>query len=202
VSTHVGILLTAFSLALSVAAVGPIPRSFGQVAPPLNQSEQDHSAHHPGTNLEGTPDATPAPAQSGRAPIGMMGQTGMMGDMRQMMRNMMSAQSGMMSADVEGRIATLRAELKITDAQTPQWNRFADALRNAGKSMNGMFEQMMQPATSVTLPARFERQEKMLSAHLNSLRTLKDAVEPLYAALSDAQKKLADGLMIGPMGMM
>jgi hypothetical protein len=30
----------------------------------------------------------------------------------------------------------------------------------------------------------------------------KDAAEPLYAALSDEQKKLADALMIGPMGMM
>ena len=42
----------------------------------------------------------------------------------------------------------------------------------------------------------------MLSAHLNSLKTLKDAAEPFYAALSDEQKKVVDGLMIGPMGVM
>jgi hypothetical protein len=41
----------------------------------------------------------------------------------------------------------------------------------------------------------------MLAAHLNALRTLKDAADPLYAAFSADQKKVADGLMIGPMGM-
>ncbi len=131
-----------------------------------------------------------------------------MGDARpmmSMMHNMMTmlgAQSGMMMPDAEGRLAALKIQLKITDAQAAQWSRFADALRTTAKSMNGMFEQMVQPGTTATLPARLERHEKMLSAHLNALRTLKDAVEPLYASLSDEQKKLADGLMIGPMGMM
>jgi hypothetical protein len=83
--------------------------------------------------------------------MGPGGQMGMMGDMKQMMpmmRNMMTmmgAQSGMMAADVEERIASLRTELKITDAQAARWNRFADALRATAKSMNGMFEQMMPP---------------------------------------------------------
>jgi hypothetical protein len=108
----------------------------------------------------------------------------------------------MMSADVEGRIASLKAALKITDAQAPQWNRFAEALRTAGKSMNGMFEQMMQPSTAATLPAGLERQEKMLTAHLNSVKTLREAADPLYAVLNDEQKKVADGLRVGPMGMM
>jgi hypothetical protein len=141
----------------------------------------------------------------------MMGpgsQTGMMGDMKQMMpmmRNMMTmmgARSGMMAADVEGRIASLKTELKITDAQAPQWNRFADALRTTAKSMNGMFEQMMPAGTEAALPERLQRHEKMMSAHLNALKTLREAVEPLYAALSEGQKRVADQLMIGPMGMM
>jgi len=41
-----------------------------------------------------------------------------------------------------------------------------------------------------------------MAAHLDSLRKLKVAVEPLYAALSADQKKTADELMVGPMGMM
>jgi uncharacterized protein GlcG (DUF336 family) len=44
--------------------------------------------------------------------------------------------------------------------------------------------------------------EKMMAAHLDSLRKLKATVEPLYAALSADQKKIADELMVGPMGMM
>jgi hypothetical protein len=206
--------LTTIALAAALATSSAPPFGFAQTQSPPASSVEDHGAHHPGTTAEPAP-ATPPSAGSTTAQPGgmpsMMGQgaqMGMMGDMRQMMsmmRNMMTmmgAQSGMMSADVEGRIASLKTELKITDAQTAQWNRFADALRATAKSMNGMFEQMMQTGAAATLPARLDRHEKMMSAHLNSLKTLKDAAEPLYAALSDDQKKIADRLMVGPMGMM
>lgn len=214
-NTYTRISLPILGLALTLAVVGGAPSGFAQTSPPPAQTDQDHSAHHPGASTEGAPAAAPAPgpaaAHSGQTPMGMMGQrgkAGMMGgdtkQMMSMMRNMMSmmsAQSGMMSSNVEGRIASLKTDLKITDAQAPQWNRFADALRGTAKSMNSMYQQMMQPGTAATLPARLDRQEKMLSAHLTSLKTLKEALEPLYSSFSDEQKKLADG-MIGPMGMM
>jgi hypothetical protein len=144
---------------------------------------------------------------------GMMdqgGQNGMMmgGDMQQMMSmmsnmmTMMSAQSGMMSLNVEGRIASLKTELKINDAQAPLWNRFAEALRGVAKTMNEAQGRMMHPGPDGTLPTRLEHQEKMLAAHLSSVQALEAAVGPLYASFSNEQKKIADGLMIGPMGMM
>jgi hypothetical protein len=40
-----------------------------------------------------------------------------------------------------------------------------------------------------------------MTVHLDALRKLKAAVEPLYGALSDDQKKTADHLMVGPMAM-
>jgi xanthine dehydrogenase YagS FAD-binding subunit len=40
--------------------------------------------------------------------------------------------------------------------------------------------------------------EKMMTAHLEALRKFEAAVDPLYAALSDEQKKIADELLIGP----
>lgn len=119
------------------------------------------------------------------------------GDMKQMMsmmRNMMtmmSAETGMMSSNVEGRIASLKTELEITDAQAPQWNRFAEALRGTAGSMNGMYGQMMPPGATATLPARLDRQETMLSAHLSSLKALKEALEPLYASHSATSRRNA-----------
>jgi len=59
---------------------------------------------------------------------------------------------------------------------------------------------MMQP--SGTLPEKLAAREKAMTTHLEALRKLKAAVEPLYAALSDDQKKTADQLMVGPMGIM
>jgi hypothetical protein len=55
---------------------------------------------------------------------------------------------------------------------------------------------------SFELPERLERMEKFFSSHLESLRTMRAALQPLYAVLSDDQKKTADTLLRGPMGMM
>ncbi|HVY15799.1 MAG TPA: Spy/CpxP family protein refolding chaperone [Rhodopila sp.] len=179
----------------------------------FGQAGEDGSAHHPEAGAADPSAGAPcqsAPCQG--APIGMMGQRGqggmMFGDMHRMMSmmrgmmTMMSAQSGMMTSNVEGRIASLRSELGITEAQAPQWNRFADALRATAKSMNGMYGRMMHATDATVLPARLEAQVTALSDHLASLKALKEALDPLYASFSDDQKKRADRLMIGPMGMM
>ena len=55
---------------------------------------------------------------------------------------------------------------------------------------------------SVTLPEKLAIRERMMTAHLEALRKLKTAVDPLYAAFTDEQKKAADQLMLSPMGMM
>jgi hypothetical protein len=61
---------------------------------------------------------------------------------------------------------------------------------------------MMQSGATATLSARLERRETMLSTHLNRVKALKEALGPLYASFSEEQKKIADSMMIGPMGMM
>jgi hypothetical protein len=208
VTPRTRIVALALAGVLAVAA----PAAFAQGSATPAQTDQDHSAHHPGSDKEqGAKGPSHKPRAAKRGEMGMMGDRGMMsGDMGQMMSmmrgmmTMMSARSGMMASHVEGRIASLKTELNITDAQKPQWDRFADALRATAKSMNGMFGQMrMMPSeTQATLPARLDHQQEMLSAHLTALKTLKDALDPLYASFSDEQKKVADKLMIGPMGMM
>lgn len=106
---------------------------------------------------------------------------------------------------IEGRVAYLKAELKITDAQLPQWNAFAAAARASAAQMNDMMKQasaMMMPGGSPpTLPQHLDLAEKHMSAHLEMLRKLKSALLPLYTSLSDEQKRSADTLFQDPMGM-
>jgi len=110
---------------------------------------------------------------------------------------------GMMAGHVEGRLAFLKTELKITDAQLPLWNAVADAIRANAKTMGTMMAGgMMGNQQTVTLPDKLALREKMMTAHLDALRRFKVAADPLYAALSPEQKKTADQLLIGPMGMM
>jgi hypothetical protein len=54
----------------------------------------------------------------------------------------------------------------------------------------------MTPAqTAPTLPQRIEFHEKTLAARLDGLRQIKAALQPLYAALDDSQKRAADELI-------
>ena len=126
----------------------------------------------------------------------------MMGMMRMMMGGDGTTMMGAMARHVEGRLAFLKTELKITDAQLPLWNAVADAMRANAKSMGDMAGGMMGGSQTATLPDKLAMREKMMTAHLEALRTFKAAVDPLYAALGDEQKKTADELLIGPMGMM
>jgi hypothetical protein len=160
-------------------------------------ADAEPDQHHPGTTPPATA-ATPAPGMTGM-PMGSMprgsGNMPMMG-----MMQMMMGQNGM-AGHVEGRIAFLKTELKITDAQQPLWNIVADTMRANAKGMSGMPNGMPMMGPATTLPDKLAMHEKMMTTHLEGLRKLKAAVEPLYASFDADQKKAADELMLGPMGM-
>ena len=158
-------------------------------------------AHHPAT-IE-TPAAQAAPA----APVPDTGSI-MMGD--GMMGGMMSADGmadggsmrQMMSPErVEGRIAFLRTELKVNEAQEPLWAAVAEGLRANAESSKGMMSGMTQSDGPQTLPQRLADRESMLSARLDGLRRLKTAIEPFYASLDETQKATADELLMPMSGM-
>jgi len=145
------------------------------------------------------------PAAAGPGMPGGMpgaGDMSMMGMMRMMMGRDGMSMMGAMARHVEGRLAFLKTELKITDAQLPLWNAVADAIRANAKTMGDMAGGMMGGSDTATLPDKLAVREKMMSAHLEALRKFKAVVDPLYAALSDEQKETADELLIGPMGIM
>ena len=157
--------------------------------------QPQYDEHHP---------PAPPAAAGPEMPGGMAGagDMPMMGMMRMMMGRDGMSMMGAMTRHVEGRLAFLKTELKITDAQLPLWNAVADAIRANAKSMGDIAGGMMGGSQTATLPDKLAMREKMMAAHLEALQKFKAAVDPLYAALSEEQKKTADELLIGPMGMM
>ena len=122
---------------------------------------------------------------------GMMG-FGAMGPW--MMRGSGSSAEAMCSAmasHIEGRLAYVKAELKVTDAQEPLWNALPVARPLMGKC-----------DSQVSLPDGLDQNEQLMAAQLDALPTMNKALKPLYASLSDDQKKAANQLFWGPMGMM
>ena len=186
----------------AVALIATVPLASQAQSPPGS----DHKDHH-------TAQAAPTPPggmdMKGGAGGGMMG-GGMMGggDMGRMMEMMHGGMmaggmmGGMPLKHVEGRLAFLKTELKITPAQEPQWSKFADTVRSTAKNAQGAMPPMMGGAPAATASDRLGRYEKALTSRLETVRALKAAFDPLYTSLSDEQKKAADELLMGPMGIM
>jgi len=108
-----------------------------------------------------------------------------------------------MGSHIEGRLAYVKAELKVTDAQEPLWNAYAVAARDNAQTIVARCTTMMGKRDSeVSLPDRLDQNEQLMAAQLEAVRAMDKALKPLYSALSNGQKKTADQLFWDPMGMM
>lgn len=217
---------------LAAIAVTAIAMAFGAPA----QANEAHHPVGDAAVLQTAPatPATPAmPGGMGEPDMGMdmgrmgagPGQAGMMGcDMSRMMPMMMRMMMGsgspmdsgepgamggglmMGSGHVEGRIAFLKAEIGITDAQKAQWDAFADALRSVGKPPTTMAatmaETMTKSDTGTTWADRLAMRTTTMTARIDALKALEAAAKPLFGVLTDSQKTTADRLLAGPMGPM
>jgi len=102
---------------------------------------------------------------------------------------------------VEARLAYLKTALKITDAQQPQWNAYAETRRkqaqDATQRMQARKAQMAErkAGTRLTAIQRMERSQARLAAASTRLNETLAATKPLYAALSPDQQKIADEVL-------
>ena len=166
------------------------------------------------------PPAPPAPPPGGAMGHDMKGMGGMGGGMGGMDHGAGGGMAGMggggmsyggggmgmmqkmlcgVTEHVDGRLAYLKAELKLTDQQQGAWNTFADAYRGATQKTAKICA--ANEAAAATggdhsmhhgVLGHLSMMEHHMSDHLESLRALKAAIEPLYSALSEEQKKTAD----------
>ena len=114
------------------------------------------------------------------------------------------AMCNVMANHIEGRLAYIKAELKITEAQGSLWNAYATAARDNANRMATHCTTMMSErgASTVSLPDRLDQHEQFMAAQLDVVRVMNKTLKPLYESLNDGQKKAADQLFWGPMGMM
>ncbi len=158
---------------------------------------------------------TPTPQASGGPVPGASPRPGMMmpgahvrgghpGAMGSDMGHMMAERGGMGMPfeHVEGRIAYIKAELKVTDAQSAPWDAFADTMRADATAMKSMRDGILGSGMPATMPDRMAAQRKMMSARLDMMDRSEASTKALYAVLSEDQRKEFDQIMPGPMGMM
>ncbi len=125
--------------------------------------------------------------------MGMMGQ-GMMGRGK-MGQGTPSGNGEQMGALADSRLAHLKTELKITDAQADVWKTYTEAVKARATVMQGMRTTMMDAMDQGGAVDRMDIRIKSMEAMVESMKAIKPATEKLYVALTAEQKKAADELI-------
>jgi hypothetical protein len=124
-------------------------------------------------------------------PMGPGGMMGMMGGCP------MFGADGQASAFIDGRIAFVKAEFGITDAQKEAWDAYADATKRNLQSMQGMWQTMKTVFEAKTPVERLDAHLAAMESRTKALKDVKPVLAKLYDALSVEQKKKADEILTG-----
>jgi periplasmic protein CpxP/Spy len=93
---------------------------------------------------------------------------------------------------VEQRIAELHSQLQITPEQQPQWDQFAQVMRDNAKTMDDTFKARMKTMPTMTAPENMESYAQVTVDHARDVQNLVPPFKTLYATMSDNQKHIAD----------
>lgn len=94
---------------------------------------------------------------------------------------------------LDARLERLRADLQITAAQQPLWEPVARTMRANAVDMEKLVAaKRAQGAQYPTALEDLANGQKLAKAHLDGLVDLTASFKPLYEAMPDAQKRVAD----------
>ena len=93
---------------------------------------------------------------------------------------------------VERRIKELHTQLRITPAEEPQWNQFAQVMRENARDMDEAFMQRAQQYPTLNAVQNMQSYEQIAEDHAKRVQKLVPAFQNLYDAMPDQQKQLAD----------
>jgi len=102
-------------------------------------------------------------------------------------------------AQVEKRIADLHKQLHITAEQQPQWDQFAQVMRDNASAFGQAIEDRTAKMKSMSAVDSLQSYATLAALHAQNVQKLATAFQTLYDTLSDAQKKDADMAFRGPM---
>jgi protein CpxP len=95
---------------------------------------------------------------------------------------------------VEARIKELHTKLKVTPAQEALWDNVTQVMRDNAKTMEALIKARSEKASTMTAVDDLKSYGEIAEAHADGLKKFIPVFEPLYASMSDAQKKDADTL--------
>jgi protein CpxP len=97
-----------------------------------------------------------------------------------------------LSEKVEQHIKQLRAQLDITVAEKPQWDQFAQVMRDNAVQMEQAFAARAANVATMTADENMQSYSQLAQVHAANMQKLASAFQVLYNTFPDAQKKVAD----------
>lgn len=97
-----------------------------------------------------------------------------------------------MEAKVDQRIKELHAKLQITSAQEPEWQKFAQTMRDNARKMDQAFETRIDQMQSMNAMDNMKSYAQLSEQHAQDVQALLPPFEALYASMSESQKHTAD----------
>jgi len=96
----------------------------------------------------------------------------------------------------EKHIKDLHAKLQITVGEESLWTAVAATMRDNTKDVDRVIDKREAGVTNATAIDDLNAYAEIAQAHADSVKKLALVFAPLYAAMPDAQKKIADGVFI------
>jgi hypothetical protein len=93
---------------------------------------------------------------------------------------------------VEKRIAELHGQLGISDAQSQQWDAFAQTMRDNAQRTDEAFKDRAQKFHALSADDAMKSYAQLAQLHADNMQKMAAAFSPLYASFSDEQKQAAD----------
>lgn len=97
-----------------------------------------------------------------------------------------------MAQRVEQRITKMHASLHITPAQQPQWDQFAQVMRDNALRMEQIMQQQAATLGKMSALEQMHAYAQVADEHAKDVRALIPPFQSLYASMSDTQKGAAD----------
>jgi hypothetical protein len=101
------------------------------------------------------------------------------------------AQNGTLASQIEAQITELRKRLHITPAQQPQWDAFAQVMRENAARMEQFLRDRPTPQKLNAVDS-LRAYTALARVHAESMQQLLPAFEALYSAMAADQQRLAD----------
>ena len=93
---------------------------------------------------------------------------------------------------VEQRIKELYSQLRITPAERPQWDQFAQVMRDNARDMDQAWLERIDHSQSMNAVQNMQSYEHIAEQHAQHVQKLVPAFQNLYTVRSEQQKQLAD----------